>query len=248
MGRSVLLEVLDRPVTSVIICILGAVWLRIHSVGADYQHVGASYDLVVHGKQVWRLLTAQLSHVSGLHLLFNCSSLWSMGYAEAQRGSVLYLSYTALFLVLSSVGIMGLYALAVNAFRREQDAHTLMVGYSCVVFAWMAYLATSAGATATYSLFGAVPIPANLMPLGALVFTSVIVPQASFVGHLSGLVAGYVMAFLPTVPSLLNLAVFICFLGVVFWSLHRQFGGSMYFERLRSYLPLRTSADDVELG
>ena len=44
-------------------------------------------------------------------------------------------------------GIMGLYALAVNAFRREQDAHTLMVGYSCVVFAWMAYLAASAGAS-----------------------------------------------------------------------------------------------------
>ena len=54
-------QVLDRPVTSVIICILGAVWLRIHSVGADYQHVGASYDLVVHGKQLWRLLTAQVS-------------------------------------------------------------------------------------------------------------------------------------------------------------------------------------------
>ena len=105
-----------------------------------------------------------------------------------------------------------------------------------------------AGATATYSLFGAVPIPANLMPLGALVFTSVIVPQASFLGHLAGLVAGYVMAFLPTVPSLLNLAIFVCFLGAVIWSLHRQFGGSVYFERLRSYLPLQNSADDVELG
>ena len=92
------------------------------------------------------------------------------------------------------------------------------------------------------------PIPANLMPLGALVFTSVIVPQASFLGHTAGLVAGYVMAFLPTVPSLLNLAIFACFLGAVIWSLHRQFGGSVYFERLRSYLPLRTSADDVELG
>jgi hypothetical protein len=44
-------------------------------------------------------------------------------------------------------GIMGLYALAINAFRREQDAHTLTVGYSCVVFAWAAYLAASAGAS-----------------------------------------------------------------------------------------------------
>ncbi len=40
---------------------------------------------------------------------------------------------------------MGLYTLAVKALRREQDANTLMVGYSCVVFAWMAFLAASAG-------------------------------------------------------------------------------------------------------
>lgn len=40
---------------------------------------------------------------------------------------------------------MGLYALAVKAFHREQDASTLTVGYSCVVFAWMAFLAASAG-------------------------------------------------------------------------------------------------------
>ena len=105
----------------------------------------------------------------------------------------------------------------------------------------------AAGATATYSLFGAVPIPANLMPFGALVFTSVIVPQASFLGHLAGLIAGYVMAFLPTVPSLVNLALFICFLGAVAWSLHRQFG-NVQFEWLRAYLPLRSSGDDVELG
>ncbi len=47
---------------------------------------------------------------------------------------------------------MGLYALAVKAFRREQDASTLTVGYSCVVFAWMAYLAASAGESSLLAL------------------------------------------------------------------------------------------------
>jgi len=50
----------------------------------------------------------QLSHVSGLHLLFNCSALWNMGSVEAgalhaaYSGSIFYLSYTLLFLVLSA--------------------------------------------------------------------------------------------------------------------------------------------------
>lgn len=50
----------------------------------------------------------QLSHVSGLHLLFNCSALWNMGSVEAGglhaagSGSIFYLSYTLLFLVLSA--------------------------------------------------------------------------------------------------------------------------------------------------
>jgi membrane associated rhomboid family serine protease len=223
------------------------VWLRIHSAGLGYQDVGCSYDLVVRQLQFWRLLTAQISHVSGLHLLFNCSALWNMGSVEtgglraAGSGSVFYLSYTLLFFVLSAVGITGLYALAVKAFRREQDASTLTVGYSCVVFAWMAFLAASAGATSTYSLFGAVSIPANLMPFGALIFTSIIVPQASFLGHLAGLVSGYIVAFVPHIPLLANIGTFACFMCGIAWSLYVQFG-SQYLR-----LPNRSS-EDVELG
>lgn len=91
-------------------------------------------------------------------------------------------------------------------------------------------------------------VPANLMPFGALIFTSIIVPQASFLGHLAGLLAGYLFAFLPTVPPLVNLAIFLCFLGLVAWSLHQQFGDRLQFERLRSYVSIRSNADDVELG
>ncbi len=80
------------------------------------------------------------------------------------------------------------------------------------------------------------------MPFGALVLTSVIVPQASFLGHLAGLCAGYIMAFVPTVPLLACLAVFACFMVAVGWSLWRQHGAA-----LRSYLPLLSGAD-VELG
>jgi len=100
-----------------------------------------------------------------------------------------------------------------------------------------------AGATSTYSLFGAVSVPANLMPFGALIFTSIIVPQSSFLGHGSGLCAGYIMAFVPHIPILVNVGIFACFILGVAWSLYVQFGSQFP----RPYLPER-STEDVELG
>ena len=185
---------------------------------------------------------------------------------------------------------MALYAVAIYGFRREQDASTMTLGYSCVVFAWLAYTAASAGAlvtdclcsigcgqrtstqphfrtaahtdahscsltpgftrltgaTSTYTLLG-VSVPANLMPFGALVLTSIIVPQASFLGHLAGIISGYLVAVLPHVPLLLNLGIFACFMGLVGWSYLQQFqldgGGSLV-----SYFRLHSADSDVELG
>lgn len=37
--------------------------------------VGLSYESAVQQLQLWRIVTAQLSHVELLHLLFNVSSL-----------------------------------------------------------------------------------------------------------------------------------------------------------------------------
>ena len=40
-----------------------------------------------------------------------------------------------------------------------------------------------------------VQLPMSLAPFGALVITSILIPQASFIGHLSGILMGYLMAF-----------------------------------------------------
>ncbi len=46
--------------------------------------------------------------MSGLHLLFNCASLWNIGAIEqgglaGGSGSIFYLCYTLLFLVLAAL-------------------------------------------------------------------------------------------------------------------------------------------------
>ncbi len=55
--------------------LLCGVYLLLSSRGVGYAEVGLSYEAAVQRLQLWRILTAQLSHVELLHLLFNISSL-----------------------------------------------------------------------------------------------------------------------------------------------------------------------------
>lgn len=48
---------------------------------------------------------------------------------------------------------------------------------------------------ASFSIFGVLELPMSLAPFGALIITSIIVPRVSFIGHLSGIIMGYFMAF-----------------------------------------------------
>lgn len=45
-----------------------------------------------------------------------------------------------------------------------------------------------------YNLLGLVNVPVLLAPFGSLILTSILIPRASFVGHLSGILAGYLIA------------------------------------------------------
>ena len=102
MGRPLLLDAWERPVTSVIIATCAWVWYYLNRRGLGYEDVGVSYKKAVLERQYWRCLTASFSHVSPLHLLFNASSLWSLGVVEQMGsrgpgwGSEWYLRYTCL--------------------------------------------------------------------------------------------------------------------------------------------------------
>lgn len=54
---------------------------------------------------------------------------------------------------------------------------------------------STTGGMASFSIFGVLELPMSLAPFGALIITSIIVPRVSFIGHLSGIIMGYFMAF-----------------------------------------------------
>ena len=59
----------------------------------------------------------------------------------------------------------------------------------------MVYVIWCTGGISRFSIFGMVQLPMSLAPFGALVITSILIPQASFIGHLSGILMGYLMAY-----------------------------------------------------
>lgn len=72
----------------------------------------------------------------------------------------------------------------------EADASVV----SITGFALNTYALRLAGGNRTYSVLG-LAIPGHLLPFGSLVLTQVLIPRASFVGHLAGILVGYAIGF-----------------------------------------------------
>ncbi|CAL8461946.1 g1477 [Coccomyxa elongata] len=197
MGTSILFQVLERPATSVVSTLLAAVYFYITSHTIGYAEVGLNYEQAVQKLELWRIVTAQLSHVELLHLLFNVSTLWSLGVVEesgsgARSGTLYYFQTSLVLLIFSGLVCLLFYHVLGVVLRREQFLSVTTVGYSAVIFGWMTILSRSG--VASFSVFGLANIPMWLTPFASLVLTSIIIPRASFLGHLSGIVVGYMVA------------------------------------------------------
>ncbi|KAJ6859974.1 hypothetical protein NC651_036333 [Populus alba x Populus x berolinensis] len=146
----------------------------------------------------WRIITSAFSHISVIHLVFNMSALWSLGVVEQLGhiglGMAYYLHYTLVLVVLSGALVLGMYHILIQRFKLEYFRRVTAVGYSCVVFGWMTILSVKQPSS-KLDLFGFLSLPISFAPFESLIFTSIIVPQASFLGHLSGIVVGYAIAW-----------------------------------------------------
>ncbi|XP_057499775.1 RHOMBOID-like protein 13 [Actinidia eriantha] len=197
MGKPLFNEILEKPATSCIIGICSAIWFYIQKKNIGYSHVGVSYETAIEG-HYWRIITSAFSHISVLHLVFNMSALWSLGVVERLGymglGIEFYLHYTLVLVVLSGMLVLGAYHVLIQKFKLEYFRRVTAVGYSCVVFGWMTILSVKQPST-KLELFGFLSLPISFAPFESLIFTSIIVPQASFMGHLSGIIVGYAIAW-----------------------------------------------------
>ena len=158
-----------------------------------------SYHKAVVERQYWRCLTASFSHVSGVHLLFNMSSLWSLGVVEQMGyrgdgwGSGWYVRYTLVMLVGTMVLVLAAYHALARWAKIERYERVTAVGYSCVVFGWMTVLSVKRPTHALSPRFHRSPREPRALRLAPVHLCHR--PRASFVGHLAGILMGYLVAW-----------------------------------------------------
>ena len=60
----------------------------------------------------------------------------------------------------------------------------------------------AATGVASFSVFGFGNIPMYLTPFASLILTSIIIPRASFMGHLSGILVGFLVGLTASCPKI----------------------------------------------
>lgn len=171
--------------------------------------VAKNYDKIVNQKEIWRTFAGALAHFELLHLGFNMSSMISLGEALEQGGygSLPFLSLNISLVVFTGICMMLITKARIYMSDSTGEIRSLKerntVGYSGVLFAWMVIVSMEREKSCpvfflpemcfeTFHLYKN-NFKFNIAPLVALGITQVILPRASFVGHLSGIMCGYAL-------------------------------------------------------
>lgn len=139
--------------------------------------------------QLARISFYPLAHLSTMHLVFNCISIFTpLSLFEASHGTI----YTGMILNLLAITTGVIYCL-IGMFMYP---NTGAGGASGWIFSLLAYFAVKESSIHShYQVYGNYKIPTLFTPLFLLLLTSVFIPGSSFWGHFFGLGLGYLMAF-----------------------------------------------------
>eukprot|EP00128_Syssomonas_multiformis_P008885 Colp12_sorted_trinity150504_noHs@16194 len=127
-------------------------------------------------------------------------ALFALGRAfEHQYGSVSLLVFTACSVLMGSFTYLALSALITKVAPNLTGlGHVCTLGFSGVIFTLLAKESMTQNSEHKYTFFG-FSVPAKAYPWVLLVLVQIIVPDASLLGHLSGILVGYLFAFVPFV-------------------------------------------------
>lgn len=164
------------------------------------------YAIVDNWRNVYTFLSAGFFHFSFLHILFNMMSFYPMGSAlERLTGTLPFFYLIILFDVVGSLFHLLLASLMYTINLYPNFYYSCSAGFSGVIFTIITIEChNNDGAR---NIFG-FAFPARLYPWITLFFIQMFFGNVSFLGHLSGILVGYLYVFKildPVVPvRLLN--------------------------------------------
>lgn len=184
----------NKPVTITTIIIQIIIFLYIFNYNITYDKVGYIYSRVVNNNEYYRIYTSSYTHLNLLHIGFNIISLWQLSDLEIYLSSLTYIIYTLILLNASMLLLTIIYYILIHI-GYEQYKDTTSVGYSAVIFGLMSIQSSIIGYNTTYNLYNIIDIPYILTPFVSLLITQLLITNASFIGHLSGILVGYIIGF-----------------------------------------------------
>lgn len=145
--------------------------------------------------EIYRLFTSMFLHGGILHLAMNMLSFTQLGASLENRiGTLSFLYHIMIFGFLSSL----LHVIIAYIMMLGGDSsyfYTGSLGFSGVLFTLIVIDNSIEGASPTRSLFGLILVPSSIYPWLLLLLMQVILRNVSFLGHLSGLLVGYLYKF-----------------------------------------------------
>ncbi|CEG43598.1 serine protease family [Plasmopara halstedii] len=156
-------------------------------------------DKVLNRWDLSRVVVSGLLHVDDWHLYHNMASFLWKGYnLEYKLGSVRFLLTVGGLLVLCHLFVVVVALALAKGFQIPGPLHQCSVGFSGVIFALKVLL--NHNSPAFSSLYG-FQVPTKYAAWLELVVIHYMVPRSSFIGHMCGILAGYIFLYFPAIQS-----------------------------------------------
>ena len=210
------------PVTFSLYAVMFLLFYRLWKGYLSPDAVTASAVSVLARREAWRVLTAAVSHADMWHIIMNSMTLYSIVVVEPWLSTPIYGCTTATVIVLVELVDALVRAQLISRPQYSAAGQRPHLGYSGVLFAWTTLVACLGPSYApipfvrtlqvptihiplpfyvSFARLGT-SLPVNAGPVILAVLIQFILPRASLIGHLAGVVVGYALLLgLPVIVS-----------------------------------------------
>jgi len=178
------------PVTLATVGLNAAIYMRLLP-GLPTVHEACTSNNNVFNQQQWvRLIFSSFFHLDDMHLYYNMISfIWKGMTLERDLGKKKFFIMLVFFSVLTQLTMLGLNQFLAVVFSNKKYLYVCAAGFSAVIFALK--VLTTASSRGNEQIMGLpIVIPSRYACWVELVVIQILVPNASFTGHLAGILVG----------------------------------------------------------
>lgn len=180
------------PVTLGFLALNSAIYLKIIRVVRSVADACVSFNNVWKMNQWKRLLLASFVHLDDMHLYFNMVSfIWKGRTLERKYGSRKFFIMIMTFAVLSQVLLILMNRILAVLLWDSSLLSACAAGFSGVIFALKVLTTQNMWEESVNVLGLPITVPAQFACWVELVLIQLLVPNASFTGHLAGILVGF---------------------------------------------------------